>query len=178
MSTARPLALLAVIVAAAASRLVPHPPNFTPIAAMALFAGAYVHSGWQAFVVPLAAMVLSDLLVGWHPLAPIVYASFALIVCIGFWLRPRKTAPRVVVATAAGSVSFFLITNFAVWAFGSIYPKSIEGLIAAYVAGLPFFRNTLLGDVFYAAVLFGGFAVLERLFAALRESPIAAGSHQ
>ncbi len=178
MSTARLLALLAIIVAAAASRLVPHPPNFTPIAAMALFAGAYAPSGWQAFVVPLGAMVLSDLLVGWHPLAPIVYASFALIACIGFWLRPRKTAPRVAVAVAAGSVTFFLITNFAVWAFGSSYPKSIEGLFAAYVAGLPFFRNTLLGDVFYAAVLFGGFAILERLFVALRESPIAAGSLQ
>ncbi len=178
MSTARPLVVLSVIVAAVASRLVPHPPNFTPIAAMALFAGAYAASGWQAFVVPLAAMVLSDLLIGWHPLAPVVYASFALIVCIGFWLRPRKTGPRVAAAAAAGSVTFFLITNFAVWAFGSFYPKSLEGLFAAYVAGLPFFRNTLLGDVFYAAVLFGGFAILERVFAALRELPIAAGSHQ
>ena len=178
MSTARLLVVLAVILAAVASRLAPHPPNFTPIAAMALFAGAYVPSGWQAFVVPLAAMLLSDLLVGWHPLAPVVYASFALIVCIGFWLRPRKTGPRVAVAAVAGSVAFFLITNFAVWAFGSFYPKSLEGLFTAYVAGLPFFRNTLLGDVFYVAVLFGGFAILERLFAALRESPIAAGSHQ
>ncbi len=176
MKSARPLVLITVIVAAAASRLIPHPPNFTPIAAMALFAGAYSRSVWQALVIPLGAMFASDLLIGWHPLVPVVYASFVLIVVIGMWLREQKTVGRIAVAVGASSLSFFLITNFAVWAFGSMYTKSLAGLIEAYVAGVPFFRNTVLGDAFYSAIFFGGFTLLERFVAALREPAVPVSS--
>ncbi len=178
MKSAHPFVLITVIVAAAASRLIPHPPNFTPIAAMALVAGAYSRSVWHAFLIPLSAMVLSDLLIGWHPLVPVVYASFALIAGIGMWLRGRKTVGRLAVAVGASSLTFFLITNFAVWAAGSMYPKSLAGLVAAYVAALPFFRNTVLGDVCYSAILFGGFVVLERLVPALRARPNTLGSYR
>ncbi len=174
--SSRLLILVAMIAAAAASRLIPHPPNFAPIAAIALFSGASFHATWQAFLIPLAAMVLSDVVIGLHRTLPAVYASFALAVCIGFWLRTRRTTLRVAVATLVSSIAFFVITNFAVWATGSMYPKTFEGLIAAYIAGIPFFRNTVLGDAFYSAVLFGGTAVLERLYSPLREIPYPVGS--
>lgn len=169
MMRPRTYAVIAVIFAAAAARLIPHPPNFTPIAAMALFAGAYAPSLWQALLVPVGAMGLSDLIIGWHPLAPVVYLSFVLIVGIGRLLRQDKTLARIVGAVGAGSLGFFLITNFAVWALGSMYPKSIDGLVQAYIAGIPFFRNTVLGDAVYSGMLFGGFALLERSVAVLRE---------
>jgi hypothetical protein len=171
MDRLRFFAVGGLILAAAASRLIPHPPNVTPIAAMALFGGAHLSDGRLALAIPLAAMVASDLVIGLHALLPLVYASFALIVGIGLWLRPRVSAPRVAAAALAGSVTFFLITNFGVWAWGSLYPKTLDGLLAAYVAAIPFFRNTLFGDAVYVAMLFGGFALLQRLAAAPRGSP-------
>lgn len=176
MSRLRLLALIGVILAAAASRLIPHPPNLTPIAAMALFGGAHFDDRRLAFLIPLAAMFLSDLVIGLHGLLPVVYASFALIVCIGFWLRPRKSVFRVAGAVLAGSVSFFVITNFGVWAWGSLYPKTLDGLVAAYVAAIPFFRNTLMGDAIYTVALFGGFAMLQRLMSASRPAGHAAAT--
>jgi hypothetical protein len=169
MRPLRPLALVAVILLAAASRLLPHPPNFTPIGAIALFGGAHLRERWQAFVVPLAAMVVSDLIIGWHQLVPLVYGSFALTVVIGMWLHDRKTMWPITGAALTSSVLFFIVTNFGVWALGSMYAKTLSGLVAAYVAAIPFFRNTVTGDLFYTAVLFGGFGLLERLVPQLRE---------
>lgn len=170
--------LATMILAAAASRLLPHPPNFTPIGAMALFGGACLADLRRAFLVPLAAMLLSDLAIGvlegdlsrgLHPLMPLVYGSFALIVCLGRWLRDRRSFASIAGATLAGSILFFLVTNFGVWALGSAYPKSAAGLAACYVAAIPFFHSTLLGDAVYAAALFGGLALAERSLPALRE---------
>ncbi len=174
----RLLALVGVILVAAASRLIPHPPNVTPIAAMALFGGAQFADRRLAFLVPLSAMFLSDLVIGLHRLLPVVYACFALIVGLGFWVRPRKSFGRIAGATLAGSVLFFAVTNFGVWAMGSLYPKTLDGLVAAYIAAIPFFRNTLLGDALFAAVLFGGFTLLEVTVAAVRERRPAATSRQ
>lgn len=164
----QPFIVIGLIVAAAASRLVPHPPNVAPIAAMALFSGAHVPDRRLAFAIPLAAMLASDLVIGLHMLLPVVYAAFALIACIGFWLRGRASVLRVAAAALAGSVAFFVITNFGVWALGSLYPRTLDGLITAYVAAIPFFRNTLIGDAAYVALLFGGYALLERAVAASR----------
>lgn len=170
--------LAGMILAAAASRLIPHPPNFAPIGAMALFGGACFAHRRAAFVVPLAAMFLSDLAIGLlsgnlslglHRLIPVVYGSFALIVCLGFWLRTRRTVVPIAGATLAGSVLFFVLTNFGVWSMGFLYPKTWEGLVACYVAAIPFFHNTLLGDATYSAVLFGGLALAEKGFPMLRE---------
>lgn len=170
MRHARALTLAAVILLAAASRLSPHPPNFTPIGAIALFGGAHFRERWLAFVVPLAAMVLSDVIIGWHRLVPLVYGSFVLTVVIGMWLRERKTLLPITGAALASSVLFFVLTNFGVWALGSMYPRTLAGLVGAYAAAIPFFRNTAAGDLFYTAVLFGGFGVLERLVPRLREA--------
>jgi hypothetical protein len=166
------------MILAAASRLIPHPPNFAPIGAMALFGGACFAHRRAAFVVPLAAMFLSDLAIGLlsgnlslglHRLIPVVYGSFGLIVCLGFWLRTRRTVVPIAGATLAGSVLFFVLTNFGVWALGSLYPNTWEGLVACYVAAIPFFHNTLLGDAVYSTALFGGLALAEKGLPALRE---------
>jgi len=165
-----PFVVAVLILAAAASRLIPHPPNVAPIAAMALFGGAHLADRRLALLVPVAAMVASDLIIGLHTLAPLVYASMALIACIGFWLRGRASVARVAVATLAGSVVFFLITNFGVWLWGTLYPHTPAGLATAYAAAIPFFRNTLIGDALYAAILFGGFALVQRSAMAARQT--------
>jgi hypothetical protein len=162
--------LTGMILAAALSRLLPHPPNFTPIAAIALFGGAQFADKRAAFLVPLAAMFLSDLILGLTVLAPVIYGCFALIVCLGFWLRQRRSAGRIAVAALAGSVSFFVVTNFAVWVASGMYARTPAGLVECYVAALPFFRNTLAGDLFYNAVLFGGLALAEWRLPCLREA--------
>ena len=168
MIDSRSATVIAMILAAALSRLFPHPPNLTSVAAVALFGGAYLADRRLAFLVPLGALFLSDLILGFYPHMEMVYASFALIVCIGFSLRQRRSILRVAGAALAGSVLFFLATNFGVWWFQSLYPHTLDGLVACYAAAIPFFRNTLLGDLLYAALLFGGFALLEMRFAALR----------
>jgi hypothetical protein len=178
MEKKRLLVVGGMILAAAASRLIPHPPNFSPITAMALLGGAcFVEKRW-AFVVPLAALLISDVLIGFHHTVPFVYGSVALIVCLGFWLRTRRTALPIACAALAGSLLFFTVTNFGVWAFGDLpgttYPKTAEGLLACYVAAVPFFGNTLLGDATYTVVLFGGLALAEKWLPALREPVLLA----
>jgi len=170
MSTPRFLALAGMILAAAASRLIPHPPNVASITAVALFAGAYFTDRRLAFLVPLSALFLSDLVLGPYSHMEVVYGSFALVVCVGLWLQRRRKAPAIAGAALASSTLFFLVTNFGVWAFGSLYPNTMAGLLACYVAAIPFFQNTLLGDALYTAVLFCGFALAERVFPRLRES--------
>ncbi len=171
MMNRRLMLVMAIVVSAAFSRLIPHAPNLTPMTAVALFGGAYIADRKLAFLVPLAALLLSDALIGFYGPGEMlaVYASTALVVGLGIWVQQNKSVLRVGSAAIAGSVLFFLLTNFAVWAFGSIYPKTGAGLFACYVAALPFFRNTLIGDLLYTAVLFGIFAVLARKLPVLRE---------
>lgn len=151
-------------------RFLPHPANVAPVAAVALFGGAYLNRRWS-IILPLAIMVLSDGLMslaplrsllpwgagsaGFHLHAPFVWLSFALVGLIGWQLQKRRNVPRVIGASLFGSVVFFLVTNWAVWAFGTMYQPGIRGLVDSYVAGLPFFRNTLVGDLGYVTVLFG-----------------------
>jgi hypothetical protein len=103
------------------------------------------------------------------------YLSFALIVWIGLWLGKDRSVLRIAAAALTSSVLFFLLTNFGVWAFSSLYERTLDGLITCYVAAIPFFRNTFQGDVLYTLILFGGFALLERRFSVLRESPVRSG---
>lgn len=159
--------LLAAILLAAASRLVPHPPNFAPIGAIALFGGASFADRRAAFLVPLGAMFASDLVLGLHPLIPVVYACFAFNVVLGWWVRSRRRPLPIASAALVGSCTFFLVTNAACWALW--YPRTLDGLAACYVAAIPFFRNTLLGDAFYTVALFSALALGERLVPALRE---------
>jgi hypothetical protein len=162
-NNSRILALLSAILLAAALRLVPHPPNFAPIGAMALFSGAYLGRRTLAFVAPLAAMLLSDTVLGFHSGMIFVYASVALITILGAMTLRKRSPVRIGLAAVAGSVLFFVITNFGTWLLGDMYPHTAVGLVACYAAAIPFFQNTLAGDLFYATLLFGGFRIAELL---------------
>src|SRR6267378_8091450 len=173
----RTLVITGIFLGAAALRLAPHPMNFAPIGALALFCGAYFSSTREALAIPLLSLILGDVFTGFHQLIPFVYASFLVSVTIGFWLRRKRSAPRIAAATLTGAIQFFLVTNFALWASSiSSFPKTAGGLTACYVAGIPFFWNTLAGDAFYATLLFGGMALAERRFPVLRE-PLTANAN-
>ena len=176
---AGPLLLTALIFVAALSRVIPHPPNFSPIEAVALFGGAYFAKRQWALVVPLAAMFASDLVLGlvnggiyWSYFASagylLVYACIALSTVLGFGLRGKVSGGRVLAYSLAGSVLFFVVTNFGAWLGSPAYPQTAAGLLAAYVAGIPFFQWTVLGTLFYAALLFGGFELLRKRMPALQ----------
>src|SRR5882672_5580080 len=165
----RTLLALALIVLAAALRIAPHPWNFTPVGAMALFAGAMIRDRRLAFLFPLLALFAGDAFIAFHKLMFVVYASFLVNVAIGLWLRDRRSIARITLATLLGAIQFFLVTNFAVWQFLKGFPHTASGLAACYIAGIPFFWNTLAGDAVYATLLFGGFALAERLFPLLRQ---------
>lgn len=170
MKTNKVILASLLVLAAVFSRLIPHPPNFTPIAATALFGGAYFNDKKLSFAIPLIALFLSDLILGLHTLLPVVYACFALIVLIGFRLRENKSVTKVGIAAISSSVIFFIVTNFGVWLIGSYYSKTIEGLTACYVAAIPFFQNSLSGDLFYTGVLFGGFELVRKYTPILQEA--------
>ena len=164
---------VAVVLVAALSRLLPHPPNFTPIGALALVGGAYVADRRWSLLLPAAALLLSDAIIGFHSLMPFVYGSFLVIALLGQWVRTHRTVAAFAGATLAGSVLFFIVTNFGVWALdgGLVYPKSFAGLVECYTLAIPFFRNSLMGDVLYTAVLAGIFETAERTIPSLR--PVA-----
>ena len=151
------LVIAGMILAAAALRLLPHYPNFTPVAAMALLGGAYFSNKKTAFIVPFIAMFLSDAIIGFHSTMWAVYLSFAIMVVIGFQLREKKKVSNIFAASVSSSVLFFVITNFAVWMSGTMYPLNAAGLFESYVAAIPFFGYTLAGDLFYVGIFFGAF---------------------
>ena len=166
----RLLAVSLFVGGAALARLLPHPPNVTPIAAMALFGGAYLANRKLAFALPLMAMFLSDLVIGVAIYGkvllfsqPVVYLCLLATVAIGGLIRPRKSWWTIAVASLASSVMFYLVTNFAVWAFEGMYTHDLAGLSACYVAALPFFKNTIAGDLFWTCVLFGGRELIRAL---------------
>lgn len=168
---ARLSALVAAIAAAATLRLLPHPPNFSPIDAMALFSGAYLGRRWLAFVAPIGALILSDLVLGffYHGQAT-VYFAVALIVLLGSSSLRRISALRLLGAAMASSILFFVLTNFGMWLFSGFYPRTLGGLETCFVAAIPFFQNTVAGDLFYAVLLFGGFKLAEVMVPRLRKS--------
>ncbi len=142
-------------------RLIPHPANVAPIAAMALFGGAYLDKRY-AILVPLVAMVISDIFLGFHDTILFVYGSFLITGFIGVWLKKHKSITNILFASLVSSLLFFLITNFGVWLVGNIYPKTITGLLECFLAAIPFFKNTILGDFIYTSLFFGGYEVVLR----------------
>ncbi len=159
-----------IIIFAALMRLVPHYPNFTPVAALALYGGAHLGKRWLAFVIPLAAMFLSDLFLGFHNFMIPVYVSFLLVVLLGTLLRNNIKIATVAGGAIAGSILFFLITNFAVWAGSPFYPQTFAGLMQSYTMAIPFFHSSLLGDLFFSGVFFGGFYLVQNYYPSLKEA--------
>lgn len=149
------------ILIGAVARLLPHAPNFAPIGAMALFGGVYMGKK-QAFTLPILAMILSDFFIGFDslPMRLTVYGSFLVTVVIGFWLKKHLNSKNIIFGSLAASVLFFMTTNFAVWAFGSLYPHTLSGLTESYLLAIPFFRNTVAGDLFYSGAFFGVYNLL------------------
>ncbi|TXT21424.1 MAG: hypothetical protein FD138_4064 [Planctomycetota bacterium] len=191
MPTPRVLLLTVLVLAAAFARLLPHLHNFAPVAAVALFAAAYLPSRRWSVLLPLVAMFLSDIVLYAtkdtayrdHAVSNMlfVYSAYAIVALIGQWLRARVTTGRVVTAALAGSITFFLVTNFGAWLMLSqplsatepaIYERTLSGLLDCFIAGVPFFRGTFFGDMAYTVLLFGGFALLERTVPQLRSSPL------
>lgn len=164
----RLLVIISAILVGALMRLVPHWPNFTPIAAIALFGGAYINRKDLAIAIPLIALFLSDLILGLHAYLIPVYASFALTVGLGMLLKKRIAGSTVILAALGSSILFFMITNFAVWAVGLNYTHNVAGLMQCYVMGLPFLLNGAMGDLFYTGILFGGFALAQQRFTILQ----------
>ncbi len=185
-----PLVLTAMILLAAFSRLLPLPPNFAPIEAIALFGGAYFARRSLAFVVPVLAMLVADLALGllrgdaylaylttaaYLPSLLANYLSIAATVVLAFGLRGRVNGARVLGYSLAGSVLFFLVSNFAVWVTAFMvpgYPACSTGLLPCYIAAVPFFKTTLLSTLAYSALLFGGFALLRVRLPALRAQTV------
>ena len=170
----RTILIFTMILFAAALRLAPHPWNFTPIGAIALFSGAMVRDRRVAFLFPSLVMFATDAIIGFNKLSPLVYASFLLSVLIGCLLNRNRNLLHISGATFLGSLQFFLITNFGVWAFLGSYPRTSAGLAACYLAGVPLFWNTLAGDAVYTMLLFGAFFLTERFAPRLR--PYAASN--
>jgi len=169
--TPRMILVVTAIVAAVTMRLIPHWPNFTPVAAIALFGGAYINRKSLAFLMPIAAMLISDLFLGFHATMFAVYIGMTITVMLGIALRNRVKTGNVVVASLVSSIIFFLITNFASWLSGMMpYPLDFNGLMMAYAAGIPFFNNGLLGDLFYNTILFGSFYLITQRYPALAKA--------
>lgn len=155
--------VIGLIALALAGRMVPHPDNFTPVLAIALFGGATL-SGGLAYFAPFAAMFLSDLLLGnsftWMTL--VIYGCFLVGAGLGQWLGKERTWTKTGLATVSGSLLFYVVTNFGVWLTpGGLYPHTLDGLIECYWMALPFFRNSLAGDLFWTAMLFGIFDLVQ-----------------
>ena len=160
-------------------RLIPHYPNFTPIGAMALFGGAYFSKRWQAFLIPLGALFISDIAINFivyqkfvlfHSMWIWVYGSFALIVGLGAYVLKKINAKNVILASLSASLLFYIISNFGVWVVDPIhmYPNTGTGLFACYSAGLPYLLGTIFGDFFYSAVFFTAFELVQSCFMVLK----------
>ncbi|MCI5081453.1 MAG: hypothetical protein MRY78_07180 [Saprospiraceae bacterium] len=176
-SNSKIVLLIGIIVLAALSRIVPHVWNVTPIAAMALFGAAYFPNKWYAIGIPFVAMWLGDLYLvnavyapmypdyygeGFHFFGePSVYLSFLLIAGVGFWLLKKVNIKNLLGASLLASVVFFLVTNFGSWLSYPIYTKDLTGLLTCYAAGIPFFRYTVFGDLFFVTVLFGSYELIK-----------------
>lgn len=170
--------LALMIVLAAFSRIIPHMPNFSPLGAIGLFGAAHFSKKWQAFLIPIAATWLSDLFINniiyaqYYPTFTWFYegfywqySSYLLITLAGVFIFKKITPQKVIGGALSSTAIFFLISNFGCW---PAYPQTFDGLMACYMAGMPFLKGTLLGDLFYSGVLFGTFALAQRQFPVLR----------
>jgi len=133
------------------SRIIVHTPNFTPVLSMAFLGGMYL-KGRQAILVPLALMVISDLMIGFYPLMYLTWGSIVLISVLGLWLRQRKSFVNVLTGSVASAVIFFMVTNFGAWL--TLYPHTMDGLRQCYILAIPFFRSTLVSTVAYSLVFY------------------------
>lgn len=158
------------VLLAVVSRLLPHPDNFTPVAALAIFSAAAFSRSWHGIAITFTAMFLSDLFLGFHDTLWIVYLSLGINILLGYMLKSKISFGRVVGFTLAGSAQFFITTNFVVWATSGMYALNFEGLVQCYTLALPFWRNSLIADCVFSAALFGAAYLSLRQFKILPAS--------
>ena len=175
-----------IILLAAFTRIMPHPPNFSPMAAIGLFGAAHFAKKWQAFFIPLIGIWISDLVINNYVYSSSSsnfvwfysgfywqYMSYILIIFTGLFIFNRGIS---LTKTAGGMISssgiFFLVSNFGVWAGGTMYPKNFSGLITCYAAGVPFIHNTIISDVLFTTVLFGTYYLLQVEYSSLKIKPL------
>jgi len=138
----------------ALGRIIPHPPNFTPILATAIYTPYMVNDKWIAVLIPLSAMFIADIIIGFHPYMLWIYGAIGISTLLSYWsMRFNKKYMQLAIMALVSSILFFIITNFAVWAIWDYYPKTIDGLIICYIKAIPFFQNTLLGTIIYTAII-------------------------
>tara|TARA_B100000900_G_scaffold23721_1_gene18482 strand:+ start:2284 stop:2775 length:492 start_codon:yes stop_codon:yes gene_type:complete len=142
----REMLILGFVLFAVVIRLIPHPPNFTPITALALFGSTTFRNKWFGLLLPIIAMGISDLYLGFYSISIWVYSSFFLISLLGLYWKKIQVKNVFI-----SSLIFFIITNFGVWLGG--YPKTIEGFLLCYTMAIPFFLNSILGDFFFSYLL-------------------------
>ena len=155
-------------------------PNFTPIGAIALFGGAYLKNRYHAFLIPIAALWISDLILNnfiysfysdftwFYPGFLWQYFSFTLIIVIGYFFLKKINFKNVFITSISSSLLFFIITNFGVWISGSMYTLDFQGLITCYIMALPFFKGTLLSFICYSTFLFGVLELYKQKFETLK----------
>ncbi len=150
--------LIGFVFLAVAFRLIPHPPNFAPITALALFSGASFRNKLFSIVFPLIAMLLSDIVLGFGTISLWVYSAFILITMFSWVVKELKWTSVLI-----GSLIFFIVSNFGVWVLS--YPHTIEGLIACYTLAIPFFGYSILGDMAWSLIIFGLYeTITEKIF--------------
>lgn len=154
------IAVAILVLVGVSYRIFPHPPNFAPVAAISLFSGFLFRRYF--ILIPMAIMFLSDMVIGFYSwkLMAVVYGSFLLISLLGILIRKRKSILILFSYSLLGSILFFLLTNLAVWVFGSWYPHNLQGLADCYAMAVPFFKNTIMGDLFYVSIIFGCYEIL------------------
>lgn len=154
--------LSTLVLAAMFSRLIPHPPNFAPITAVAVFAGFYFSNIWLAILVPMISMFASDALIGFHPGMSVVYGCFALMSWSAHAASSKKSFGRIAGTLLGSNLFFFLVTNFAAWAGNPLYAQDFSGLMMSYTMAIPFYGSSIAGDVFYSAVIFGAWSIASK----------------
>ena len=172
--------IISLILFASFTRIIPHMPNFTPIGAMALFGGAYLKNKYHALIIPIASLWISDLIINnfifsfysdfawFYPGFLWQYASFILIIIVGYFFLKKLNFKNVFISTIFSSVLFFIITNFGVWLSGTMYSLDLQGLITCYFMALPFFKGTVLGFICYSTFLFGTLELSKYKFQTLK----------
>ena len=146
--------IVSIILALAAARIIPHPPNFTPILGMSVFSGAIIGNRYFAYLIPLVAMLLSDLYIGFHSSMPVIYFALALCVLIGTFIESRVSAFNSILSITSGVIVFFIITNAAVWYGSEMYEHNLAGIITCYYMAIPFLQNTFLSSLIYGLAAF------------------------
>ena len=162
------LLIASIIFLVSLTRLVPHLPNFTPILALAIFGGAYLPNRIIALSIPILAMFLSDLIIGFHSQIYAVYVTIIVLSLLGNTIK-TKNIKNITITGFAGSLIFFIITNFSVWLSGGLYPLNIEGLLQCYIMAIPFFHNTLISTLLFLSILFFGYTFAEKKYQFLKK---------